>query len=558
MLKTLIALLKTNFFSFRNTKPFFLFIFGLFAFFFVIFDFLFFRRVFYNLFAIKEVPEQALLIVSSKLIGLVFLTTYTMLIFSSAISLLSSLYLDEDLDFLYSLPVRRWSVITKGIVDAFFTSSIMVVLLLFPIMLSFYSVKCAGIKLPILSFFSFILFLIPPLSVGGVVTILLARFFPAKRLYQFLTILGVVMLSLLVVFIRMAKPENLLNPREASKVEKIVSSINLPSEASLPSTWLSRVVVTAGVGDGERFFNYSLKLFFLSLASLLILFVLTKLFYTKGFLFSKERIGAVLFKSRSTFEKIIYIFLKKLPISNELRGLFYKDTLVFFRSSTEWGQVFILLALVVVYIYNINYLPKDIESMKVIVALLNYATLSFIVASVAARFTFTSVGSEGKTFFTVKSLPLKPSIITFNKFFFTSLPTTGLSIIIFLASSLILELKGISFYYFLFITFVTSVVLSSLALFMGSLNPQFNEKNLTKMVVSVEGFEFMFFSMIFVVIGIVLSAKPIYLTYFVNLLTTEDSSKYFSLSFSLFALALFFVPLFLYLSARKLLNYEAK
>lgn len=558
MFKTLIALLKTNFFSFRSVRPFFLFVFGLFAFFFVILDFLFFRRVFYNLFAIKEVPEQALLIVSSKLISLVFLTTYTMLIFSSAISLLSSLYLDEDLDFLYSLPVRRWSIITKGIVDAFFTSSIMVVLLLFPIMLSFYSVKCAGIKLPILSFLTFILFIIPPLSVGGVVTILLARFFPAKRLYQFLTILGVVMLSLLVVFIRMAKPENLLNPREASKVEKIISSINLPSEASLPSTWLSRAVVTAGVGDGERFFYYSLKLFFLCLSSLLILFVLTKLFYNKGFLFSKERIGAIVFKGRSKFEKILYILLKKAPIPNQLKGLFYKETLVFFRNATEWGQVFILLALVVVYIYNINYLPKDIESMKVIVALLNYATLSFIVASVAARFTFTSLGSEGKAFYTLKTLPLKPSIITLNKFLFTSIPTTGFSIIIFFASSLILELKGVSFYYFLFATFVTSFVLSSLALFMGSLNPQFNEKNPTKMVVSVEGFEFMFFSMIFVALGIVLSAKPIYLTYFVNLITREDPLKYFTLSFSLFTLALFIVPLLFYLSARKLINYEVK
>jgi len=513
---------------------------------------LFFRRIFLNLFALKGIPEQAILIVSSKLIGLVFLTTYTMLIFSSSVSALSSLYLEEDLDFLYSLPIKRFSIITKGIFDTFFTSSVMVVILLFPVMLSFYSVKCVTPLLPFISFVVFIFFLIPPVFLGCTITTTLARFFPAKRLHQFLTIMGISLLSLLVILIRMAKPEKLLNPREAHKIDKIVSSINLPNEALLPSTWLSRAVVTAGAGESERFIHYSFKLFLLCIVCTILLFFFLNMFHTKAFLFSKERIGAIVFKGRSAFEKKIYWLIKKIPIPGELRGFLYKDTLVFFRNATEWGQVFILLALVIVYIFNINYLPTDIESLKVIVALLNYATLGFIVASVAARFSFTSISGEGKAFFMSRTMPIKSSTFILSKMLFTSVPITLFSVLIFAASAWILDFKGIAFFYFLFATVVTSLVLCTFAVFMGSIKPEFSEKNPTKMVVSIEGFEYMFFSLAFVAYGVIISARPIYLTYFEDLLKKSDPSKSFLLSFILFALPLVSVPIFFRLSVKRL------
>ncbi|MCX7829758.1 MAG: hypothetical protein N2445_01665 [Acidobacteria bacterium] len=559
MIKTAVKIVKIDFFSKRRYKPLFLLIFGLLGFLFVLFDFYFFRRIFLNLFYIKGVPEQAILIVSSKLMGLVFLTTYTMIIFSSSISALSSIYLDDDLDFLFSLPVKRMSVIIKGLIDTFFTSSIMVVMLLFPIMLSFYSAKCENFFLPLASFLSFILFLIPPLSIGSAITVVLARFFPAKRLHQFLTIMGIALLSLLVIFIRVSKPERLLNPRESPKIEKILSSVNLPNESVLPSTWMSRAVVTAGAGEVDRFINYSFKLALLALLSLLILCIFLKIFYAKGFLFSKERIGSIAFETRSFFERTIFSALKRFPISNEARGVLYKDTLIFFRSATEWGQVFILLALVIVYIFNINYLPKDIESMKVIVALLNYATLGFIVASVAARFTFTSIGSEGKTFFMTKTMPLKTSVFVLTKFVFSSSPIIVFSIGIFIVSGIILDLKGLSFWYFLFATFVTSTVFCSFAIFMGSINPEFNEKNPTKMLITAEGFEYMFFSLGFVAYAIIVSAKPIYLTYFEQIIKrAENPSKSFAISSILLALPLILVPVFLHLSKSRISGMEQK
>lgn len=558
MIKITFNLIKINFFSSKNIRLFPVLIFTMSGILFVLFDFYFFRRIFLNLFSLKGVPEQAALIVSSKLMGLVFLTTYTMLIFSSSISTLSSLYLDDDLDFLYSLPIKRMSVILKGVVDTFFTSSVMVVILLFPIMMSFYSVKCVNLILPFASFAVFVLFLIPPLSAGSAITVFLARFFPAKRLHQFLTIFGISLLSLLVILIRVSKPEKLLNPKEAPKIEKVVSSINLPSESILPSTWMSRVVVVAGSGDTSRFLNYSFKLLVLSIFGLSFLFIFLNVFHSQGYLFAKERSGIIAFKGRSLFEKFVFYLIKITPISKNLKPFLYKDTLIFFRSATEWGQVFILLALVVVYIFNINFLPKDIESLKVIVALLNYATLGFIVASVSARFSYTSIGAEGKAFLMCRSFPVKPSVFILNKMVFTSVPITIFSLLIFAASALILQLKGIVFWYFIFAIIVTSLIFCSFAIFMGSINPEFNEKNPTKMLISIEGFEFMLFSLAFVGYGIIISARPIYLTYFGEILKKADPLKAFALSFILFALPLGLIPVFLHFSAKRIGSIEQK
>ena len=73
-------------------------------------DFLFFRRIFGNLLANQVgegIPRMLLLAVAGKLMGLVLLTTFTLLLFSAAVSALSYLYLDEDLSFLLPLPIAR-------------------------------------------------------------------------------------------------------------------------------------------------------------------------------------------------------------------------------------------------------------------------------------------------------------------------------------------------------------------------------------------------------------------------------------------------------------------
>jgi hypothetical protein len=175
-------------------------------------DFLFFRRIFGNLLDNEDIPRVLLLAVASKLMGLVLLTTFTLLLFSAAVSALSYLYLDEDLALLLALPVRRWHLRVQRALEASLNAGYMVALLLLPVLAAFWSLFPRGWG-PLLSGIAgLLLYLSIPLAWGVCLTVLLARFFPARRLHQMLTVLTLVMICLLVVLFRLARPEALLNP----------------------------------------------------------------------------------------------------------------------------------------------------------------------------------------------------------------------------------------------------------------------------------------------------------------------------------------------------------
>ena len=75
------------------------------------------------------------------------------------------------------------------------------------------------------------------------------------------------------------------------------------------------------------------------------------------------------------------------------RSLLIKDVKVFFRDVTQWSQLLLLVALVVVYLYNFQVLDLDrIPYMsgfiKNFYAFLNLGLAGFVMATVAARFVF--------------------------------------------------------------------------------------------------------------------------------------------------------------------------
>ena len=141
-------------------------------------DFFFFRRMFHNLLenaVTGDIPRILLVAVAGKLMGLVLLTTFTLLLFSAAVSALSYLYLDEDLAFLLPLPLPRRGLHAQRAVEAGINAGYMVALLLLPVAAAYWSLSKAPLWNLGLSFGALGLYLCVPLSLGIVVTVLLAR-----------------------------------------------------------------------------------------------------------------------------------------------------------------------------------------------------------------------------------------------------------------------------------------------------------------------------------------------------------------------------------------------
>ena len=84
------------------------------------------------------------------------------------------------------------------------------------------------------------------------------------------------------------------------------------------------------------------------------------------------------------------------PLAPVRRHLLVKDLKVFLRDVSQWSQLLLLVALVLVYLYNFRVLDLDrIPYMsgfiKNVYAFLNLGMAGFVMATVAVRFVFPAV-----------------------------------------------------------------------------------------------------------------------------------------------------------------------
>ncbi|HNQ78042.1 MAG TPA: hypothetical protein PK747_02210 [Acidobacteriota bacterium] len=520
-------------------------------------DFLFFQRIFWNLYSLKNVPANMMIAMSAKLMGLVFLTTFTMLVFSSAVTSLSYLYLDEDLELLFALPLQRDGIRALKLLQAFFNASAMVVLLIVPVIMSYQNVRGGGgLAGSLFSLACLVLFVASPSALGASLTIILARCFPARRLHQFLTVLGLALLTSLILLFRLSKPEVLINPKSSAAIDDLISSIALPAEGSLPSSWFARAIVSSGEGDTVRCLVYAGKLSLLAAGSLVLLALLVRLFHSSGFARSAVA-GPAKVRSARGEGSFLMAALRKLPLGKEARAVLFRDAKAFFRSPAEWGQLFILGALVIIYLFNVRYVPLEAAPFRVAVTLLNFVTLLFVVSSVAARFAFTSLGWEGRAFFTTRALPVPPEKIVLAKFLFTAVPLSLFSLATFYSAGRLIDLGGWPFAYFLVCTLVSSVFLTAMALYMGCRAPMFDEKNPARMLVTPGGFMYMFFSMIYVAALTVISARPVY-RHYLGILGGEAGTAHWFRAMAEAALVSLPAVIFYRLSIRKIASLQQK
>lgn len=477
-------------------------------------DFLFFRRIFANLLATEDIPKVLLVAVAAKLMGLVLLTTLTLLMFSAAVTALSYLYLDEDLGFLIPLPLRPGTLLAQRALEASANAGYMVALLLVPVVvayLSLFTVKAGAFAAGLVGL---MVYLAIPLSFGVCITVVLARFFPARRLHQVLTVLSLVMLCMLVVLFRMARPEALLNPESSNQVLDVLKSIRMPSEAALPSTWLAEVVVRGAEGDWAAVWPAFGRLAGLAGLGVGILALLLRTFYWKGYSRAQEQQNMVPGSGRSRVGQVLLTLLvAPAPAGRKSRALLRRDVLLFFRDPTQWGQLIILAALVVIYLFNVRYMPTSLAMFKIAVAYWNLATLGLIVASVAGRFAFTAVGSEGKAFFASRVLPLDVWSYLWSKYLFTAIPLSLLAALTLYGSNRFLGIEGTALRYTVFLAVASSLAMAALALGMGCAQPVFDARNPAKAVMSAWGLTYMFVSLLYVGVVLVLSARPVYQYY---------------------------------------------
>ncbi|HPN09969.1 MAG TPA: hypothetical protein PLU95_11740, partial [Syntrophales bacterium] len=424
---------------------------------------------------------------------------------------LSKLYISRDLPLVHSLPVTPGEIFLARWLESLIDSSWMVALFSLPIFISYGLVFKAGsafylLALPAVAFLCVVASGLSSLAVIGSATIL-----PAGRIRTLAVFFGVVLILFVVVAVRLMRPEQLMNPETFQSVAFYLQSLETPGSPLMPTTWTYDGIRAALAGRwGEAAFHLSLS-FTGGLSLLMVNLMAAEKWYFRGYSRAQtapSRLVAVPNPGRGWSG-----ILSFLP--PPVQALAVKEIKSFFRDQTQWPQLFLLLALIVVYLYNFSVLPLDRTPIRTVYlqnlfAFLNMGLAGFVLTAIAARFVYPAVSMEGQAFWIIRSSPVTLRTFLMVKFFIYYIPLVFLSEVLIVVSNLLLEVTPFMMTLSVITVFFMTPGIVALGVGFGAAYPDFTSENPTQSVTSFGGLLYMTICAGFIALIIVLEAGPVY------------------------------------------------
>ena len=438
---------------------------------------------------LREVPEVGPLL-ASKLLALALLLFLGILLLSNLIAALSSFFLARDLGIVHEAPVDWAGLYGARLLETLGSSSWMVLLMVLPVLAAYQAVYGGDAGFYGLALLTLIPYLLIPAALGSAMTLILVRVFPARRTRDILAFVSVIAGALLVVGLRVLRPERLVNPEGFRNLVDFLEVLRAPSSPWLPSEWMAQTLVGYLDGAFDPFWLW--MLWSTAAAFVAVGAWLHAGLYGRGFTRAQE--GAESGHRRSPLWRALAFVLR--PLALERRELVLKDARVFFRDATQWSQLLVLGVLVFVYVYNIRVLP--IQSNEVMsrflvsmVVFLNLALAGFILAAVAARFVFPAYSLEGRTLWLLRSSPLEPDTFVWSKYWSGAVPLLVLALGLTVLTNRILGVgAGIMALSLVSIGALTLALVAQ-ALAWGIAMPRFETGNAAQIPTSLGGMLFM-------------------------------------------------------------------
>lgn len=451
-------------------------------------------------------------ILAMKLLSMTVMTFFALLIFSNIINLLSHLYLSRDLLLLHSLPVSAENIFFSRWLISSFDSSWMVILFSLPVFLSYGIIYKAGIFFYLISLLALLFMCLIASGISSILILSGAKILPAGRIRTVFIILGVILVMILVLVLRLTRPEQLVNPDSFASAVLYLSSLQAPSSPLLPTTWITDTIKAALDNEFKSsLFNISL---IISCAFMFIFLakVTAQAFYFHGFSKSQttpRRLFAPLKYKGIQWENL----LRFLPLT--AKALAVKEIRTFFRDSTQWPQLFLMGALIGIYLYNFSVLPLDKSPINTIYlqnlfSFLNMGLAAFVLSAVAARFVFPAVSMESSAFWIIQISPVSLKTFLWIKFFVYYFPLVIMTELLIIASNLLLQVSTFMMVLSVITVFFLVPAVVAMGVGLGAVYPDFKSENPAQVVTSFGGLLFMILCFTLIAFVIILEAGPVY------------------------------------------------
>ena len=408
-------------------------------------------------------------ILSLKIFQMAWITIFAMLIFSSMVTAVSTLYLSSDNEIILAAPIMADEIYLLRFVTTTTNTSWMVLVFSLPVFGAYARVFEAGHL-----FWPLLLLAVPAMALiasatAMLATVILVYFFPARRTKDIILYLSLLFGILLYLIFRLMRPEDLVNPDRYGEFIEYFSAISAPAGPWLPAGWSANLLGTYLL-DGRVDWL---------LAGLLITTPLV--LYFAGEIAMRRWFFAGFSKSQESFGGHMR-FRPTKSFASTLAWIWRKELKYFLRDSSEWSQLFMVGALIVVYLYNFKALPLDRSPMPTdylahLIAFANIGLVGFMAASLAARFVYPSLSSERGAFYLIGSAPLPLSRFLLYKYLFYLPPFTLLTLLLVLVSNHLLDIEGPMQWISLFLSLLLTWTTVAMALGFGTYFADFKSEN---------------------------------------------------------------------------------
>jgi ABC-2 type transport system permease protein len=489
----------------------------------VIFSVMLFRGSYWLVSQALEVQPIGELLVA-KLVSLAFLIFLGMLVFSNVVAAFTTFYLADDMDFLMAQPVSWDALFASRYTEALVQSSWVIVLFGMPPFTALGYAMGASWSYYIMLLVVFLPFVAIPTGLASLACLLVTNMLIASRMRDTLGFLGMVALVLLFYGIRALQPEKLFNPDSFDSLGEMINLLSTPPSSWLPSDWAINVLSPMIFQQGDIDL-WSLALLYTTPSALFFISAwLHRKFFYRGYTRVQEgRHG----------ESVLTVLRDKMLQQSTQRGggvtrkleqlkeragesfgpmqqLIIKDRLIFTRDASQWSNMLVIVAMMIIYLVNFKYFEIASGTAffgEVGLYYFNMAICGFVVVALSGRFLFPSVSIEGRSFWLMMQAPISLEQMLVGKWIGAMAPVIFVGQFVIWASNILISQNWGLTLIAATLVLIFSVCVAGISVGLGAVYPQFYNPNASSIAASFGAIIFMISSIILVLMSLFFSFR---------------------------------------------------
>lgn len=452
-------------------------------------------------------------LLTERMVFLLFFFFFVMLVLSNATITGMGLFRRKDMEWQIALPLPPRSLVLWKTAEGMLLASWGLLLLSAPILLAIARVYEAGA--------GFMLAVLPALLALVMIAANVATWWLLLlvRLVRRWMLKPVALLAVILVVRTLpvwhSSLENLQGGDLTTSLNQILKHTELCMHPLLPSSWVAETIQAAGRGSPQRASFFNLVLLSNALMSVLV----TARMASTHFMPAWDRIMSAApttsdSRLRPTFRRAPGAFSRwsrrVLALDRASFALLVKDARTFLREPVQWGQSAIIFGLLLMYSTNLRKLGYDLQSpfWIIVVSHLNLLVCCLALSTLTTRFIYPQFSMEGRRMWILGLSPVPLHRVLALKLRLSASVLALLMGLLVVVSGFSLGLPGQRIVYFAAAIVLLTYGLTSLALSLGALVPNFRESNPARIVSGFGGTVCLIASFIYIISGTAVTLMP--------------------------------------------------